>query len=109
MKLVLFIFLLGVTMSASASNMILKFTARWCPPCKLLAPILEAASEKTGVPYTEIDVDVDKSAQDKYKIRAIPTMVFEKDGREIYRFTGLKTEKELVDIINHTFQLTTTE
>jgi thioredoxin 1 len=103
------VLLLGVSMSASAQNTILKFTARWCPPCQQMAPIVKAASEKTGVLVTEIDIDKEKDAPTKHNIRGIPTLILLKDGKEVERIVGVKSEDELVKIINETFSLTTTE
>lgn len=93
-------------MSAQASNKILKFTARWCPPCQQMKPVIEAASEKTGVPVTEIDIDVDKTAPDKYRVRGIPTLILEKDGVEVERIVGVKSEEFLIEAINKSFGLT---
>lgn len=103
----LFILLLGVSMSANASNKILKFSARWCPPCQQMKPIVASASEKTGVPVEDIDIDVDKTAPDKYRVRGIPTLILQKDGQEVERIVGTKSEEELIEIINKSFGLTT--
>jgi len=101
------IILLGVlSMSAEASNKILKFTARWCPPCQQMKPIVAAASEKTGVEVVDVDIDVDKTAPDKYRVRGIPTLILEKDGREVERVVGVQSEEKLIEIINKSFGLT---
>jgi len=93
-------------MSANAKNVILKFSARWCPPCQQMAPIVKAAAEKTGVELQDIDIDKDKDAPSRHNIRGIPTLVFQKDGHEVSRIVGVKTEEELIKHINETFSLT---
>lgn len=103
--LTLFLTILFNMEFAMADNKILKFSARWCPPCQQLKPILAAASEKTGVPVTEIDIDVDKTAPDKFRVRGIPTLIFQKDGVEVDRFVGTATEAELIEMINKSFGL----
>lgn len=89
-----------------ADNKILKFTARWCPPCQQMKPIVAAASEKTGVEVVDVDIDVDKTAPDKYRVRGIPTLILEKDGREVERVVGVQSEEKLIEIINKSFGLT---
>ncbi|MGE4168882.1 MAG: thioredoxin family protein [Candidatus Babeliales bacterium] len=66
------------------------FFTTWCAPCKKLEPILEElAKEYNDVIIVKIDAEMFKSLASKYKIEAYPTLVFfNKDGKEVTRFTG---------------------
>lgn len=62
---------------------VLKFSASWCGPCRVLAQTLK---DVEGI--TNIDIDKDMETARKYGIRSVPTMVFLKDGKEVHRQTG---------------------
>jgi thioredoxin 1 len=62
---------------------VLKFSATWCGPCRVLAQTLK---DVEGI--TNIDIDKDMETARKYGIRSVPTMVFLKDGKEVHRQSG---------------------
>ena len=62
---------------------VLKFSATWCGPCRVLAQTLK---DVEGI--TNIDIDKDRETPGKYGIRSVPTMVFLKDGKEVHRQSG---------------------
>ncbi|KAF8057849.1 hypothetical protein N665_1253s0007 [Sinapis alba] len=73
---------------------VIKFTAKWCGPCKSLEPKLEElASKYTDVEFVKIDVDVLKSVWKEYNLHALPTVVFMKRGQEVDRVVGLKLDE----------------
>ena len=73
------------------------FTASWCGPCKMFKPIMKEI-EREGHSIQFIDIDHDENdLTEKYGIQAVPTTVFEVDGKEINRFTGSKTKQEVLD------------
>ena len=62
---------------------VLKFSASWCGPCRVLAQTLK---DVEGI--TNIDIDKDMETARKYGIRSVPTLVFLKDGKEVHRQSG---------------------
>jgi len=54
------------------------FWAIWCGPCKAVAPIIETISEEYSgkLKIVKVDVDENPATAAKFKIRAIPTMLF---------------------------------
>ena len=67
-----------------------RFTASWCQPCKQLAPVFsELQNEMTDVQFQTIDVDANKDVALESNVSSIPTVIFEKDGFPVYRFTGV--------------------
>lgn len=75
------------------SDKILKFSAEWCMPCKMLEESLQA--EPLSVEVEEVDVDANRDLAIEYSIRSVPTLVYIKEGREIARVTGAKSVAEL--------------
>jgi thioredoxin 1 len=78
---------------------LLKFSATWCGPCKMLSNTL---SEITlPVPIEEVDVDTNTQLAMKYGVRGVPTMVLVKpDDTEIDRKVGNKNKTEIIEWIN---------
>lgn len=68
---------------------ILDFFATWCGPCKMIAPKYSELSAKyPHVGFYSIDVDKMPDAAQEYRVRAMPTFVFCKQGNELERFEG---------------------
>lgn len=61
----------------SAESKVLYFTATWCPPCKMIAPVFEKLShEFPSTKFVKIDIDDHSDAAAEYKIRSVPTFMF---------------------------------
>ena len=67
-----------------------RFTAAWCGPCKQLAPVFsELQNEIPEVSFQIIDVDENREAATAANVSSVPTVIFEKDGQQVYRFSGV--------------------
>jgi thioredoxin 1 len=78
-----------------------KFEASWCGPCKALKPVFEKVATKfNDVNFSYIDVDEQFELASKYGVRSVPTVVIEKDGKEVQRFAGVQSEMAYVNAIN---------
>jgi len=86
----------------SDKPVIVDFWAEWCGPCKLIAPLLdEIAREKAGaVKVAKVNVDENQSLSFKYNIRAIPSLLFFKDGQLRDQVTGVTSKKDLLSRID---------
>jgi thioredoxin 1 len=78
--------------------MIVDFWAEWCGPCKMIAPMLdEIAREKAGaVKIAKVNVDDNQSLSFKYNIRAIPALLFFKNGQLRDQVIGVTSKKDLL-------------
>lgn len=72
------------------------FYADWCGPCQMLGPILE---ELTEINVLKVNVDEHEELAQKYGIMSIPTLIFFKDGSEIKKVIGLKSKREIEEIV----------
>ena len=77
-----------------------RYTATWCQPCTQLAPIFsELQNELTGVQFQTIDVDNNRDLALENNISSVPTVILEKDGQQVYRFSGVLPKSVIAGII----------
>jgi thioredoxin len=74
------------------------FWATWCPPCKMLAPIVdEIADEMVGkLKVGKVDTDACPNIRDSYGINSIPTLILLKGGQEAERIVGFMPKQDLL-------------
>ena len=77
------------------------FYADWCGPCKMLAPILKQVKDELGdaVKVVKINVDKNPSAATKFQVRGVPTMLLFKNGKQLWRQSGVLQKNDIVGII----------
>lgn len=69
------------------------FYADWCGPCKQQAPILKQLADRSGdrIRIVKVNVDHSQAAAQQYQIRSIPTMILFKDGKIVWRQSGVQS------------------
>ena len=72
------------------------FTAAWCPPCRVMKPILaELDAERDDVRVVQLDVDTDQRTAAEYGVLSMPTFILFRDGREVKRLVGARPRRRL--------------
>lgn len=78
-----------------------KFYADWCGPCKVLTPLMENVKTKfTNVKFENVDIDSQFEIAQKYFVRSVPTVIIEKDGKEVQRMVGVQSEMAYINALN---------
>ena len=73
---------------------VLKFSATWCGPCRVLA------SNLTGVSgITNVDIDKDMGLAKEHNVRSVPLMIFKVDGKEVHRQVGVISKDQYESLL----------
>ena len=90
------------TLRATSQPILVDFWAAWCPPCRAIAPTIDRLADATKGSAVVAKVDVDAAAEiaGRYQVRAIPTLIIFKDGKEVDRLVGVHDEQTLRDRLN---------
>jgi len=85
----------------SETPVLVDFFAEWCGPCKALAPILKQVKDEMGdgVKIVKIDVDKNQPLAAQYQVRGVPTMLLFKNGKQVWRQSGVIQKNDIISII----------
>ena len=83
-------------------TVLVDFSAEWCGPCKMMAPILKELKTMAGESVTILKVDIDKNPvlASSYQVQSIPTLIIFKKGNIKWRQSGVVQAKQLKTIID---------
>ena len=78
------------------------FSATWCGPCKMMAPVFHTVAEdmKDAISFFNVDVDENPGLAASNKVFSVPTLILYKDGVETSRSVGAISKYDLIDFIN---------
>ena len=81
---------------------VLDFSATWCGPCQMLAPVLHELADEVGskAAFYSIDVDENRQLATEYGISSIPCLVVLKNSQESARSVGFLPKQALQDMLD---------
>jgi thioredoxin 1 len=85
----------------SSVPVLVDFTATWCGPCKMLAPIVEKLADELGgkIKVGKLDIDDSPQISAKYAVRAVPTVMVFLNGEKTAQHVGLANREKLIKLL----------
>ena len=79
------------------------FYADWCGPCKMMSPILQEVKTnlKEAVKIIKVNVDQHQDLASHFMVRGVPTLMLFKNGKMLWRQSGVLSTKDLTEIISN--------
>ncbi len=85
----------------SSAKLVVDCWAPWCGPCRMLAPTFEALAKdyKGKIAFAKLDTDQSPKTAMSLSISSIPTLLFYKDGKQVFRMTGAHPRQNIEEAI----------
>jgi thioredoxin 1 len=95
----------GESIKGSDKLVLVDFWAAWCGPCKTLAPMIEDASNDLQDKITVFKINVDENPEtaSRYSVRALPSILFFKNGELVDRQVGVLPKHKLYEKIEDVY------
>lgn len=89
------------SMIQSSVPVLIDFSAEWCEPCKIQSPILAEVARELGEKIKVIKIDVDRNSEiaGRYQVRGVPTLLMFRDGKTLWRQSGLMDKNTILSVI----------
>jgi thioredoxin 1 len=82
----------------SDAPVVVDFTAAWCPPCRVMSPILdELAEERPDVRFVKLDVDDNTETAVRYGVLSMPTFMVFRGGEPVLKLVGARPKRRFAE------------
>ena len=90
---------------AKNQRLVVDCWADWCGPCRMLSPVIERLAEDYSgkVAFGKLNVDENQAEVQRFKIMAIPTVLFFKDGQMVDQIVGVVPREEIEGVMRKHF------
>ena len=94
--------LMEMVQHAGAPLVLVDFGATWCPPCKKMKPVLESLETEMEGAMKLVKVDGGENLKllEVYHLQELPSYILFRDGKEVWRATGLQSKDSLRTVFN---------
>ncbi|MBY8859617.1 thioredoxin [Nocardia sp. CA2R105] len=77
---------------------LVEFTAHWCPPCRMIEPVLTeiAAEQSDRLTVVQLDVDANPVTTAAYSVLSMPTLMVFRNGTAIHTLVGARSKRRLL-------------
>ena len=77
------------------------FSATWCGPCQMLAPVFDELAEEMGseVNFYSVDVDANSQLAEQYNIMSVPSILLFKNGEKAAQTVGFQSKESIADFV----------
>lgn len=77
------------------------FWGSWCPPCKMMEPIIDQLAKhfEGVIKVGKLNIDQNPAIRSKFNVSAAPTLALFKDAQILQRLVGARGKKQLVEMI----------
>jgi thioredoxin 1 len=92
---------LSATIQSSSVPVLVEFYADWCPPCRVVAPLLEELTQEVAgrAKVVKVDMDADQGLAYTHRVNVIPTFIVFKDGKEVARQSGAISKEKMREML----------
>jgi thiol-disulfide isomerase/thioredoxin len=75
--------------------------ASWCPPCRKMLPVIDKVKSQfaSKLYFLAVDGGIDMDVMKHLQFETLPTYIIYKNGKEVWRKTGIVEEHEFVKIL----------
>ena len=91
-----------VIAASSSTPVLVDFWADWCPPCRVLTPVLErlAVEYAGGFVLAKIEADENMKLAGRYKLRGFPTAILFVKGGPVDQFSGARSPEYVREFLD---------
>ncbi|GAA3005527.1 thioredoxin [Actinokineospora diospyrosa] len=85
------------TVLAADGLVLVDFWAQWCPPCHMIAPVLDEIAKERPITVVKVNTDENPGVARDYQVLSLPTLMLFQDGRPVMTLVGARPKVRLLE------------